>query len=85
VATDTLVTDLLRLYNMIVGKKYKDLTLAQRRILYAVESWKDGADIDVFVPELIRSVKEDSLPDVFIKEQLEVTFEYTDEREILAV
>jgi hypothetical protein len=78
--------ELTQLYNMIAGKKYSELTPDQKRILYAVELWKDGMDIELVVAELKSKVKANEpgweLSAGYVDQQLRETFEYWDESEV---
>lgn len=80
--TNELMRQLLQLYDMIVGKKYSDLTDDQKRILYAVELWKDGMDVELVTAELKSKVMANELPAESVDEQLRGTFEYWDESEV---
>ena len=80
-----LITDLTRLYNMIVGKKYKVLTPDERRVLYAVELWNDGADPEAVATDLIDKTKSHDLSPEWVDEQLRRTFEYNDDTEVPAL
>jgi hypothetical protein len=74
-----MLKDLAMIYNPIIGKKYKDLTNDQKRILYAVELWKDGMDIDQVMENMVFLAKgKAGLPDEYIDKQLRYTFAFLD-------
>jgi len=73
------ISDLARLYAPFIGQSYASLSDDQKRILYAVLLWKDGADIEQIVPELISKAVEKTLTPEWVDEQIHNTFEYTDD------
>jgi hypothetical protein len=72
------VDDLTRVYALLVGKRYDELTNEQLRVLLANEYWKDGMDIEQVFSEMLyrKTDASDAMPIEMVQAQLTRVFGY---------
>jgi hypothetical protein len=76
------IRNLLYCHDLFTGKKFKELSADEKRILYICELWKHGKtfdQIDDVISNLIDQILLKQSPDAYILDELQKTFNYTDE------
>ena len=75
------IRTMTRLHALLLNKFYFELSVEQRRVLYAYVLWQDGMDIDE-VMGMMRYSDQPSVSDKEVDNQLRNTFGYSDHTQI---